>query len=724
MLVPHVGGEADATAPDRADIELAPPIGSVGRLRARRPRRPSGTLLSSAVPAVASLLLILFTALLLDWNWWPGQVSYRVGDIATEDVVAPRHVDYVSQTKTQQERQVATSSVGTVFRYDAGIAQEQRRRTIDLMDRITAIRANASATNDQKRDQILQAAGPTFSQITAADAVALTDPEWDSVRAAVGQALTQLLTMQIRPEDVMSVQQKLLSGVPSDMTPAETAVVAQLVINAVQPNSFPDPNQTAAARQDAAARTGPVHVVINKGEVILHRGDRVQPEDIERLQALGLYNSGIELDQFGGTLLLVLCVMAPMLLYLRFFQVEMWTRRKTFGLLVVIFLVSLIAARVSTLSRPEVTYLFPIATASMLIGVFLDVPLALLATGALGVLLSTMVGQPFQQLVVTLVGGVVGILGLWRVERLANVFRAGLLVSLATTAAAWSFALTQANMDTTSLTVETLQGVANGLLSAVLTAGAFGILGYLFGITTSWQLMDLARPNHPLLQRLLLEAPGTYHHSLLVSNLAERAAVQIGADALLVRVGAFYHDVGKTLHPYFFIENQMDQPNIHSKLPPEVSAQMIAAHVTDGVKLAQEHKLPSSIQDIIWQHHGTRLIGFFLEQARAQNPNGKPVDESKFHYPGPKPQTREAALIMLADAVEAASRAANHPSIDEVEKIVDHIFQERIAEGELSECDLSLKDMSKAREAFLIVLRGLFHRRIDYPPVPVMSDAE
>lgn len=712
-----------AQSTGRDDIELAPVASSVARIRARSLRRAPRTLVADAIPVLASGLLILFTALLLRWSWWPGQVSYRVGDVATEDVVAPRHVDYISQIKTQQERQLATASVGTVSRYDAGIAQERRRRAIELMDRIAAIRASASATNDQKRDRILQAAGPSFSQITASDAVSLTEPEWNGARAVVSQALNQFLTMQVRPEDVLSVQQKLLAGVPSDLTPAQTAVVAQLVITAVQPNSFPDSGQSAAARQDAAARSGPVHVVINKGEVIVHRGDRVQPEDVERLEALGLLKGGVRPDQLGGTLLLVMCLLAPMLLYVRFFQPEMWTR-KAFALLMVILLVSLVAARVSTLSRPDVTYLFPIATASMLIGVFLDVPLALLATGALGVLLSTMVGQPFEQLVVTLVGGVVGVLGLWRVERLANVFRAGLLVSLATSAAAWSFSLTQSTVDTTSLTIETLQSVANGLLSAVLTAGAFGILGYLFGITTSWQLMDLARPNHPLLQRLLLEAPGTYHHSLLVSNLAERAAVEIGADALLARVGAFYHDVGKTLHPYFFIENQMDQPNIHSKLPPDVSAQMIAAHVTDGVKLAQHYKLPSSIQDIIWQHHGTRLIGFFLSQERAQSPGGKPIDESKFHYPGPKPQTREAALIMLADAVEAAARASNAPSIDEVEKIVDHIFQERIAEGELSECDVSLKDMSKAREAFLIVLRGLFHRRIDYPSVAVVSDAE
>ncbi len=471
--------------------------------------------------------------------------------------------------------------------------------------------------------------------------------------------------------------------------------------------------------------TGELLLNIDRGDVIVHRGDHVQPTDVARLRALHLYAGWPDWYEAFSALLFVACVTIPMLAYVREFQKDVWTKWPSLLLLVVIVGLTQVAARVTTVSQPHVSYVFPIATASMLIGAFLDIPLALLATALLSFMMGSLVEQSFEQTVVALVGGFVGTLAMWRLDRITVVLRAGLLVALATIAVAWSFALLRQDTDSGILGVLAAQGAVNGVLSAILTLGAFGLLGYLFGMTTSLQLMDLARPNQPLLQRLLLEAPGTYHHSILVSNLAERAALQIGADALLVRVGAFYHDVGKIPHPYYFIENQIDEPNIHTKLPPEMSAQMIAAHVTDGLRLAREHRLPRSIQDIIEQHHGTRLIGIFLSLAKAQQSDGKPIDESLFRYPGPRPNSKEAAIIMLADSIEAAARAANHLSIEDVEKIVDAIFRDRIAEGQFDECDLTMKDLSRARVAFLAVLRGLFHRRIDYPePTPVLSDVD
>jgi putative nucleotidyltransferase with HDIG domain len=471
--------------------------------------------------------------------------------------------------------------------------------------------------------------------------------------------------------------------------------------------------------------TGELLLNIDRGDVIVHRGDHVQPTDVARLRALHLYAGWPDWYEAFSALLFVACVTIPMLAYVREFQKDVWTKWPSLLLLVVIVGLTQVAARVTTVSQPHVSYVFPIATASMLIGAFLDIPLALLATALLSFMMGSLVEQSFEQTVVALVGGFVGTLAMWRLDRITVVLRAGLLVALATIAVAWSFALLRQDTDSVILGVLAAQGAVNGVLSAILTLGAFGLLGYLFGMTTSLQLMDLARPNQPLLQRLLLEAPGTYHHSILVSNLAERAALQIGADALLVRVGAFYHDVGKIPHPYYFIENQIDEPNIHTKLPPEMSAQMIAAHVTDGLRLAREHRLPRSIQDIIEQHHGTRLIGIFLSLAKAQQSDGKPIDESLFRYPGPRPNSKEAAIIMLADSIEAAARAANHLSIEDVEKIVDAIFRDRIAEGQFDECDLTMKDLSRARVAFLAVLRGLFHRRIDYPePTPVLSDVD
>jgi putative nucleotidyltransferase with HDIG domain len=226
--------------------------------------------------------------------------------------------------------------------------------------------------------------------------------------------------------------------------------------------------------------------------------------------------------------------------------------------------------------------------------------------------------------------------------------------------------------------------------------------------------MELARPTHPLLRQLQMKAPGTYHHSLVISNLAEQAAQRIGADALLVRVGAYYHDVGKSVRPYFFVENQVDGVNVHERLDPRTSAQIVIAHVTDGLELAKKYGLPQPLRDFIAQHHGNRLASFFYQQA-LKEAGGRPVDEADFRYPGPKPQTRETAIMMLADSVEAAVRAAWPQTAEDIDRVVRKIINDRLVLGDLDECDLTLRDLDQIRLAFVNILQGVYHSRLEYP---------
>jgi putative nucleotidyltransferase with HDIG domain len=257
--------------------------------------------------------------------------------------------------------------------------------------------------------------------------------------------------------------------------------------------------------------------------------------------------------------------------------------------------------------------------------------------------------------------------------------------------------------------------VANGILSASLTLIGFFLAGTLLGITTSLQLQELARPTQPLLRQLLLRAPGTYHHSLMVSNLAEQAAERVGADALLTRVGAYYHDVGKTVRPHFFVENQMDGINVQNRLDPRTSAQIIISHVKDGLDLAKKNGLPRDVRAFIPEHQGTGLIKYFYHQALEQADDPSLVDEDDFRYPGPKPQSRETAILMLADSCEAAVRAANPGSVEEIDKIVRRIVTEKLTNGELDECDLTTRDLDQIRSAFVEMLHGVFHPRVKYP---------
>jgi putative nucleotidyltransferase with HDIG domain len=310
--------------------------------------------------------------------------------------------------------------------------------------------------------------------------------------------------------------------------------------------------------------------------------------------------------------------------------------------------------------------------------------------------------------------GIAGALAARRIERLNAFFLAGFQVTLAGLAVALAFRLINQDNDWLGLANLSVWSLANGLLSAILTMGIFSVVGSLFGLTTMLQLLELAHPSQPLLRRLLTEAPGTYHHSILVGNLAERAAEQIGVDSLLVRVGAYYHDVGKLHRPYYFAENQFEGENIHDRLRPEASAAALIDHVVSGLELARQYGLPQAVQDFIAQHHGTGLTSFFYRKAVKQA-GSEAVDESKFRYPGPRPQTKETALVMLADVVEASVRAASNRSTQSLELLVERAVNERLLEGQLDECNLTLRDLEIIKRSYIRQLQGVYHPRIDYP---------
>jgi putative nucleotidyltransferase with HDIG domain len=309
----------------------------------------------------------------------------------------------------------------------------------------------------------------------------------------------------------------------------------------------------------------------------------------------------------------------------------------------------------------------------------------------------------------------VGVLSLRRVERISAFLWAGVYITLANYAVILAFHLPTGDYDAGVWATLAGTSLANGGVSAALAAIAALPLGYFFGITTLIQLLELAHPSQPLFRRLLLEAPGTYHHSVIVASLAERGAAVIGADTLMARVAAYYHDVGKIARPYFFIENQMEDANIHDELDPSTSAQAILSHVTEGVTLARRYRLPAEVVDVIQQHHGSRLASFFYgKAATAARARGEELSEEAFRYQGPKPQTKVAALVMLADAVEAIVRSNPRHSSEDLERVVHEVVHESLLD-QLDESGLTLKELEAIRKAFVSVLQGVYHPRLQYP---------
>jgi putative nucleotidyltransferase with HDIG domain len=323
---------------------------------------------------------------------------------------------------------------------------------------------------------------------------------------------------------------------------------------------------------------------------------------------------------------------------------------------------------------------------------------------------------PVVTVIYLILSGWTGILALGKDQRVNKLLWAGVYVGIVNAGIILVFNLSPTTLDFTNMGILLLAGLLNGIFAAGLALLGLFAIGSLAGITTSLQLIDLGRPTHPLLRQLLLKASGTYHHSLMVSNLGEQAAERIGANSLLVRVMAYYHDVGKMQRPYFFIENQPEGVNVHQKLDPQISAQIIISHVKDGLNLANKYRLPPALKDGIAQHHGTSLVKYFYYQAlEAAEKEDRVVDEADFHYPGPRPQTKENGILMLADVSESTVRALKPSSAEELDEIVQKVIADKLNSGELNDCELTIADLDKIRRAFVDILQGVHHPRIKYP---------
>jgi hypothetical protein len=440
----------------------------------------------------------------------------------------------------------------------------------------------------------------------------------------------------------------------------------------------------------------------------------------------------VSLGKAAAWMLLGTTVSALMLAWLWRFRPEYWARSRTLILIGLIALVSILAVKLPG-GRPWVPYVVPAAASGMVLTLLLDSGVGIVAVALLAVLAGPVSGSSIEMSAYVFLGGFAGILAIRKGERQYFFVQAGLAVAAAQVAVIGAFALMGLH-DMTGMLQLFGAAVGGALIATVITLGSFSLLGNLFGILTGSQLLELANPSQPLLRRLLTETPGTYHHSLMVGNLGERAASSIGADPLLVRAAAYYHDIGKLANPIAFIENQASGDNLHDQLDPVDSATILKQHVADGIDLANKARLPQPLIAFIPQHHGTAVMGYVYGRARedAAAPFGgektaagreaaDAVDKRRFRHGGPKPQSREAAILMLADGVEASVRSLSSRDEATIRAMVSQIIQERLGDGQLSECDLTIRDLEKIHEAFVGQLLGMYHQRIAYPQNKVVE---
>jgi putative nucleotidyltransferase with HDIG domain len=498
-----------------------------------------------------------------------------------------------------------------------------------------------------------------------------------------------------------------------DLPDPARETVANIVKNVIVPNLVLDTEKLELIKRDAAQAVTPVMVL--QGEIVVRKGDVITREKLQILRDLGLQKRTANYGRMFGVSLVVSILLALIGVFLWQYEREIIEDEGLLALLgLIVIIVAFIIKVLSLIPWQGTGYLMPIAFGAMLITLLLDSRLAILVTVALAVIVGLVTGGELKYVAVALVGGVVSILSLGKVTQRSDMTRVGFIVGGANFVTMMAFALINDDM---FLAKNSYLGLLNGIISAIFTIGFLPYLENLFGITSSIKLLELSNPNQPLLRRLLLEAPGTYHHSIIVGNLAEAAAEAVNADGLLARVGAAYHDVGKVRRPYFFVENQLGGDNPHDRISPSLSTLIITSHVKEGVELAKQYKLPAMLTDFIKQHHGSDLVKFFYHKALEADKDGS-IDETDYRYPGPKPQTKETAIVMLADSVEAAVRALPRPTPGKIEGLVRKIIKSRLNDGQLDECDLTLRDLDKVADAFVQVLSGIYHNRIEYPDLP------
>jgi cyclic-di-AMP phosphodiesterase PgpH len=704
-----------------------------------RPADPSASFSGREVLrlGIAAMALIVVLATILGVDFVPQRLQVDVGTVATADIVAPRADEYVSAVETNLRKTAARAAVEPVYDFTtakASATAEKQLREFEL--RVRPIdQAFAETTPPEQRETLLATALPDLPDDVRTTLMALTPEKWVTVRAESSLVLERTERGELRDSDVAPVQAQLSGEMAGGLEAEERTLAAEIIAPLIVPNSSFSSSLTEQERTKQADLVEPFRVQFAPNETIVQRGEKISEFQLEAIDQFGLRNARPDVARLGGWLFLAILIVGLILGWIWRFRPEYWHRNNAL-LLIGLILVGTAIALKATSGRAGLPFIVPTAAAGILLAILLDAGVAtivMVVIALLGGALNLNENSALEYAAYILVGGLAGIVTIRRGDRLQVFVQAGLAVAVANVLVVSTFALLGRH-DARGLVELIGASVAAAAGSAVAAVGSFAVLGSLFGILTVFQLLELANPSQPLMRRLLVETPGTYHHSLMVGNLAERAAEAIGADPLLTRVAAYYHDIGKLANPLAFIENQAGGENIHDELNPEVSAQILKQHVADGIDVAYKNKLPKALIAFIPQHHGTAIMSYFYARARglAAEPFGGPmtpegskaadgVDGRKFRHAGPKPQSKEAALIMLADGVEASVRSLSSRDEPAIRAMVARIIDERLSDGQFDECDLTLRDIERIREAFVGQLLGMYHQRIAYPQNKVVE---
>ena len=663
--------------------------------------------------------VVTFVALTLPIGLRPTAVQAKIGDVAARDYQAPKDIEYVSEIRTEEARLAAEGAVQAVYTSpDSSIGRQQIEHLNTTLQLITSVRDDATLEYEKKKSQIADLSDVRLQPAIIEFMLGISPARWDIVQQESLRVLEQVMRRAIHKEDVDATKQSVPALVSLTLSEQQVELVTELVTAYTVPNSSYSEELTNAAKQSARDAVQPVVKTYKTGETIVPAGEVISPADMEAFQQLDMIQPGQRLeDTLGAATLIILSAVFVNMYFYRHKQIHVLTDPRSLLVIAIVFMAFLIGARLAIPNRTVIPYLYPLAAAGLLLTTLFGTEIGLVLSLVLSILAAYGLPNTLDLTPYYLLSSLFGLLALGPATRFWAFFRGGAGIAAAGMAVIVAYRLPYVTVDIIGFL--TLIGAAafNGLASASVALLLQYIFAQTLGLTTSLNLLDISRPDYPLLQFFLRTAPGTYQHSLQVANLAEQAAERIGADPLLTRVGALFHDVGKTANPAFFIENQIPgNVDKHHDIAPEEAASTIIRHVTDGVQMAHKYRLPRRLEDFILEHHGTLITRYQYSQAvEAASGNVAKVDIEKFRYPGPQPRSRETALLMLADAVEARTRAERPASDDDLRALVHNVIELVQKHGQLDDTLLTLRDLSLIIESFATTLRGQYHPRIQYP---------
>ena len=694
-----------------------------------RPRSPRAASRQGflAILLLVSVSILAFIALIQPWSLRQETLPLQVGDVAPQDLRATRDISYVSQVKTEEARSTAERAVDPIYAPpDPLIARGQLEKLRGILSYITSVRSDINTLLSQKQADLAALEGVSLRPVDVEYLLVISSTRWDTVQAEAINVLEQVMRNPIRSDDLETVRQNMPTMVSFTLTEAEAALVIALASPFVAANSFYSPELTQAARQAARDAVPSVTQSYVKGQSIISSGQVISAADFEALAELGLIRPGDKTIEYIGAAALVLLAAAFTSMYFYRRQSPMVNDLRGLILMALLFLLFLVGARVVLPNRTVAPYLYPIPAFGLLVSALFGMESGMIFSLLLSALSAYGMPDALGLLPYYVLGSFCGILVLGQARRVGNFLWAA--VAIAGTSAAMLVAYRLAFIMTDWIGIATLLGAAafTGVASTSIALPAQYLLAQFLGLTTALQLLEISRPDFPLLRYFLQRAPGTYQHSLQVANLAEQAAERIQADGLLTRVGALFHDIGKSANPLFFIENQpADEIDAHQGMEPVTASETIIRHVADGLELARKYRLPRRIHEFISEHHGSLITRYQYNAAlEAAGGHHDQVDIEKFRYYGPAPRSRETALLMLADGVEARVRAEHPKGDDELRAIVRNVIEYRQQAGQLENTPLTQGDLQDVIESFITTLRGTYHPRLEYPrEQPAAGDA-